>query len=99
MHHLTVWGTQVQLQAAASLASHIKSVHLLRFKKQLISTAGSVTNLGTLKVELPRNRATPTNLDLELPHLRGCHFNCILHWEEDFCSTEIEYSSSWMDVT
>ena len=44
MQHLTVWGTIVELQAAASL--YQVPVYLLNFPNNYISSVGSVTNLG-----------------------------------------------------
>ena len=87
MQHLTVWGTQVELQAAASL--YQIPVYILTFSKQQdmynwqcfkpwAPTKLNFSNTGPLPTHL-------FNLDhIELLHLRNCHFDCILHKEGGF---------------
>ena len=87
MQHLTVWGTQVELQAAASL--YQVPVYLLIFSKQLHKyTWQCYQPWDSSKLNFPETEPSPTrlsNLDhVELLHLRGCHFDCILHWEGGF---------------
>jgi len=87
MQHLTVWGPQVELQAAASL--YQVPVYLLTFSKQLHKYSWQCYQpWDSSKLNFPETEPSPTrlsNLDhVELLHLRGCHFDCILHREGGF---------------
>lgn len=87
MQHLTVWATQVELQAAASL--YQIPVYILTFPKQLDTynwqcyQPWAPSNLNFSHNEPLPNQLS--NLDhIELLHLRNCHFDCILHEEGGF---------------
>ena len=86
MQHLTVWRTQVELQAAASLYQVL--VYILIFSKTLSRYTWfcykpwDVTKLNFLETHLSTRI---TDLDhVELIHLRACHFDCIVHNEGGF---------------
>jgi len=79
MQHLTVWRIQVELQAAAPL----------KFSKQRHKYSWQCYQpWDSSKVNFPETEPSPTrlsNLDhVELLHLRGCQFDCILHREGGF---------------
>lgn len=87
MQLLTVWGTQVELQAAASL--YQVPVYVLTFSRTLnrytwyCYEPWDVTKLNFSETDLQSTGTT--DLDhVELLHLRACHFDCILHNEGGF---------------
>jgi len=92
MQHLTVWRIQVELQAAGPL----------KFSKQRHKYSWQCYQpWDSSKVNFPETEPSPThlsNLDhVELLHLRGCQFDCILHREGGFSldSPVLESGRDW----
>ena len=87
MQELTVWGTQVELQATASL--YQIPVYLLTFSSQVNKYSWQCYQpWDPSTLNFTDTEPLPTHISeldhIELLHLRSCHFDCILHKEGGF---------------